>query len=293
MAEWAPPYITQNGDHGSTLLRKLLGDQFGNSGKVIGSIGALKVTQDSGANMQVSVAAGGAVIPGTEQTNQGSYYVFNDAAVLVPVSTAHATYNRKDIVVARVYDEFYGGSDNEWVLECIKGAEDGSDVVPTTPNNAIVLAEVNVDASTTAITNALVTDRRSLDPAPSQQAQFMQSLGGRKASQTTGAHPLAEGTTDAYGIIFPWSVYVVGLVVTASKARTSGTGVVQLRRDGSSMADLTVTIGASNTQYVSALVNPTSDNLLTAGQRLDAYTTFTSLLPNDGYLYTHAIVQRA
>lgn len=293
MAEWSPPYITQNGDHGSTLLRKLLGDTFGNAGKVVGSVGALKVTQDSGANMNVSVAAGGAVIPGTEQTNQGSYYVFNDAAELVTVSTAHATYNRKDIIVARVYDSFYSGAVNTFVLECIKGAEDGSDVVPATPANAIVLAEVNVDANTTAITNALLTDRRSLDPKPAQQGQFMQPLGGRKPSQTTGAHPLAEGTTDAYGIIFPWDVYVVGIVVTASKARTSGSGVVQLRDNGTNITDLTVTIGASATQYVSALVNAASGNLLVAGHRLDSYTTFTSLVPTDGYLYTHAIIQRA
>lgn len=293
MAEWSPPYVTQNGDHGSTLLRKLLGDTFGNTGKVIGGIGALKVTQDSGANMNVSVAAGGAVVPGTEQTNQGSYYVFNDAAELVTVSTAHATYNRKDIIVARVYDSFYSGAVNTFVLECIKGAEDGSDVVPSTPANAIVLAEVNVDANTTAITNALITDRRALDPRPAQQGQFMQSLGGRKATDTTGAHPYGAAAADNYGIIFPWDVYVVGLAVTASKARTAGSAVVQLRKDGSNLTDLAVTIGASNTQYVSYLTNAASANLVTAGQKLDAYTTFTSLTPNDSYLYTHAIIQRA
>lgn len=293
MAEWNPPYLTQNGDTGSTIFRRLLGDTFGNTGKVIGGIGALKVTQDTGTNMHVLVAAGGAVIPGSEETGQGSYYVYNDASVDLTVTSAHATYNRKDIVVARCYDQFYSGAVDEWALEVIQGPEDGTDVVPATPDNSIVLAELNVDATETEITNALITDRRALDPNPAQQAQFMQSLGGRKPTDTTGAQPYGAAAADVYGIVFPWDVYVVGVSVSASKARTAGTGVVQLRNNGTNIDGLTATIGASPTQYATTLVNAASGNLLAAGDRLDCYTTFTSLEPTDGYLYVHAVIQRA
>lgn len=293
MAEWTPPYLTQNGDTGSTIFRRLLGDQFGNTGKVIGGIGALKVTQDTGSNMHVLVAAGGAIVPGTEETGQGSYYVYNDASVDLTATSAHATYNRKDIVVARVYDQFYSGAVDEWALEIIAGPEDGTDVVPATPDNAIVIAELNIDATTTGITNALITDRRALDPKPSQQAQFTQPLGGRKPTDTSGAHPTGNALTDNYGIVYPWDVYVVGVTVSASKARTSGSGVVQLRNNGTNITGLTATIGASPTQYATTLTNATSDNLLAAGDRLDCYTTFTSLEPTDGYLYVQAVIQRA
>src|SRR5574337_1500593 len=83
--------------------------------------------------MSVLVARGAAYVQGDDATDQGLYFVYNDATKTLTISSADATNPRKDIVVAHVKDNFHGQAGDTWVIEVITGTPAASPVEPTTP----------------------------------------------------------------------------------------------------------------------------------------------------------------
>ena len=161
MAALNPPYALQNrGDHTAQGDRLLVNSLVTNSGVV--GINDLKVTAMASPSMRVQIASGRAFISGTLNALQGTYHCVNDAVLNVPLNPASATMPRKDIIVARVNDAFYSGSTNDWSLTAIAGTPAGTPVLPVTPPNAIVLAEITIAANATQVTNANIVDRRGL-----------------------------------------------------------------------------------------------------------------------------------
>lgn len=146
----------------------------------------LKVTQNTGSDMNVKVAAGQAAVPGTENTFQGTYCVANDANVTLAIAASHATLNRIDIVVLQILDQFYSGGSSLAQLAVVTGTPAGSPVAPAAPNNSITLAQVSVAAASTAVVNANITDTRPV----------LSALGGVIAvkSTTAPANPVAGET---------------------------------------------------------------------------------------------------
>jgi hypothetical protein len=123
--------------------------------------GHLKVTEKSGTpNMSVDVAAGAAFIAGTNASDQGCYFVENDATANVTIATADGTNPRIDVIVARVRDAAYSGADNDLLLTVVQGTPAASPAVPSLPDDCIALAQVSVPALDTAITNSQITDLR-------------------------------------------------------------------------------------------------------------------------------------
>lgn len=120
----------------------------------------LQVTENATPNMSVNVALGHGWVDGTENANQGTYHIYNDATVNLVIAAADATNPRKDLVVLRVQDAQYSGATNAASLAVITGTPAASPAEPTVPANAIVLAMVDVPANDTAITNSQITDRR-------------------------------------------------------------------------------------------------------------------------------------
>jgi hypothetical protein len=120
----------------------------------------LAVTEQGTPAMGVTVAAGRAVLPGTQAALQGSYYCVLAAAVNVTLAPADETNDRLDLVVARVLDSFHAGGDDEWELAVVTGTPAADPVEPSVPDNAIVLALVEVDAQASSVTNADITDGR-------------------------------------------------------------------------------------------------------------------------------------
>lgn len=118
------------------------------------------VTQTGSPSMAVLVKSGICWVPGTENGNQGAYGFINDADVNLAIAAAHATLARIDIVVAKVEDTQYSGGVNAPSLAVVTGTPSGSPVVPSAPNNSIILAQIAVGAAVTSITNANITDRR-------------------------------------------------------------------------------------------------------------------------------------
>jgi hypothetical protein len=123
---------------------------------------SLTVTQNTPPGLSVLVTSGWAAIVGTTQANMGTYVGYNDATVVLSVTTADPTNPRIDRVCLTVNDAYYTGAINNAVLQVVAGTPAGSPVAPALPANSISLATVAVGAGATAITNANITDTRVL-----------------------------------------------------------------------------------------------------------------------------------
>jgi hypothetical protein len=160
MTEKNPPVFIQAGSHPAEDVRRIF-DIFvgvGSSGYV--STGDLAVSESGTPAMSVSVAAGRALIQGTESNYSGVYAVENRLATTLTVTAANASNPRIDVVVAKIQDQAYSGSVNAWSLAVVDGTPASSPTAPAIPANSLKLAEVAVAAASSAVLNANITDHR-------------------------------------------------------------------------------------------------------------------------------------
>lgn len=123
--------------------------------------GKFAVSQTASPSMAVLVKSGIAVIPNSQSTAGGTYFVTNDADVTLAVAASHATLGRKDLVVINVRDTAYSGGSNDVQLQVVTGTPAASPVNPAMPNNALLLAVINVVAASTTVVNANIDEERS------------------------------------------------------------------------------------------------------------------------------------
>ena len=159
-----PPSWLQNGSHPAENDRLTTQGLYRTTG--ILSSADLAVSQSGTPGMSVSVAAGWAAILGTYQALMGCYVAYNDAALTGVVTTAHATLPRIDLVCLVVSDAYYTGATNTVALTVVAGTPNASPAVPSTPTNAIALAQVAVAAAVTSIVTANITDLRVAVTSP-------------------------------------------------------------------------------------------------------------------------------
>jgi len=155
-----PPSWLQNGSHPAENDRLTTQALWATTGIINAS--SLEVTENSPAGMSVRIASGWAAIVGTTQANMGTYVGYNDATVVLGVTTADPTNPRIDRVCMTVNDAYYTGASNNVVLQVVAGTPAGSPVAPATPANSISLATVAIAAGATALTTANITDTRVL-----------------------------------------------------------------------------------------------------------------------------------
>jgi hypothetical protein len=155
-----PPSWLQNGSHPAENDRLTTQALWATTGIIKND--SLAVTQNSPAGLSVLVSSGWAAVVGTVQANMGTYVGYNDATVVLSVTTADPTNPRIDLVCLTVNDGYYTGVLNNAVLQVVAGTPAGSPVAPALPANSISLATVAVGAGATAITNANITDTRVL-----------------------------------------------------------------------------------------------------------------------------------
>jgi C1q domain len=159
-----PPSYQQEQSYPAQLDRMFLMDVTGAVAAIF-TTGSFVVAQHAaGANMSVDVAAGRAVVPGTDTASQGSYYCWSDAIVNVPINTAPGTgQSRIDVIVVQVRDDFViGGGNNDFQVTVIQGtaATTGSQVAPAIPASSVALARIAVGPNVTSILTANITDVR-------------------------------------------------------------------------------------------------------------------------------------
>ena len=148
--------------------------------------GDLLVKQNSPTGMSVLVSRGGCYVQGDDSTDQGLYFMYNDADLAVAISAAHATLPRKDIIVARIKDATEGGTAGDTsTIEVVTGIAAASPTEPAIPASAYRLATIDVAAAATTITNANITDRRSRASGTSTvHTPVMQSFVGARVYRT-------------------------------------------------------------------------------------------------------------
>jgi microcystin-dependent protein len=156
------PYVIQANQHASEVFRQILQTLVGAPGIVNPT--DLAVSPNGTPNMSVNVAAGFAVIAGTQSVDQGYYHVYNDATKNLTIAASDPTNPRRDLVVASVQDAAYTGASNQWVIQVITGTPAASPVDPAVPVNTMTLARILVTANKTSIVAGDLTDLRPLAP---------------------------------------------------------------------------------------------------------------------------------
>lgn len=150
-------------EYSATEMRSLIAGAFPLPGCM--EDGDLKVSQHGAGAMIVDVAAGSAVVAGTAEAEQGSYYFSSDAVVNVDIDPAPgAGQSRYDLIVTVIEDDDAdSGGNNQGVITVVKGtaAATGSQVVPGAPDSSLQLARVLVGPSVTEILTANITDYRT------------------------------------------------------------------------------------------------------------------------------------
>lgn len=153
-------HITDNGAAAAPVRRFYEALYEGRQGPA--GLDDLEVTEKSGTpDMSVDVAAGSCLITGTESASQGAYWLENLATLNVTITAADATNPRKDLIVAKVQDSDFSGATDAGSIVVVDGTPAGSPAEPAVPDNAVVLAMVDVAALASSIVDANITDRRT------------------------------------------------------------------------------------------------------------------------------------
>lgn len=142
----------------ASALRLVMSD-FVKTGIV--SPGDLQVTQLGTPGMGVQVAPGTCYVPWTSQTGKGIYRVASDAIVTLTLASSNASYGRYDAIIMRVYDDGTS-TGSKAQLEVVTGTPAPTPSYPTLPANSLLLAYVFVGAGVVSITNAVISDMRTI-----------------------------------------------------------------------------------------------------------------------------------
>jgi hypothetical protein len=241
MALRTPPSWLQNGSHPAENDRLTITGTIWQGAGVV-DYGDMKVNATATPSMAVTIAAGSAIIAGSQTATQGNYIAYNDAQITTTIATANPSLGRIDRVCLVVQDAYYGGTaNNQVIVEVVTGTASGTPVAPAAPANSLTIATVLVAAAVTTITSGAITDTRTY-------ASFTDTV--TKASNT-----LADSLT------------VNGIASQTGKAIrvNDSTGALKW---GVSPAG-TVTWQDGTTQVTSSVYNP---NLIVNTQTLTSYT---------------------
>jgi hypothetical protein len=248
--------------------------------------------------MTVSVAAGHAMILGTQTATQGLYIAYNDAATTVAISTASTTLPRIDRICLTVQDSFYGGTaNNQVILQAIAGTPNASPVAPAEPANSLTIALVAVAANTTAIVNGNITDSRitaqlsenaftaantaantltvnGISGQTGKAFKINDNTGTQKfAVAVDGTLTFADGSTQATAAVGGVTSVSGGNGITAT-----GTTSVSVAIDTLITADLTTAQTLTNKILTAPQIN--------AGINTQSGTTYTTVLADNGKIVT-------
>jgi hypothetical protein len=248
--------------------------------------------------MTVSVAAGHALVEGTQTASQGLYIVYNDAATTVAVTTASPTLPRIDRLCLTVQDAFYGGTaNNQVILQVIAGTPNATPVAPAEPANSLTLALIAVAANQTTIVNGNITDSRTTAQlsenaftAASVAADTLtvNGISGQtgkafKINDNTGTQKFAVAVDGT--VTFPdgstQATAAVGGVTSVSGGNgitSTGTTAISVAIDTLITADLTTAQTLTNKILTAPQIN--------LGVNTQSGTTYTTVLADNGKLVT-------
>lgn len=180
MTAISPPAYIQASSHPADVFRRAIQCVARGGYGVFNAATDLLVSANGTPNMSVNVAAGQAILPGTQNTTYQGVYggALQDAVVNQSIAASDPTNPRIDLVVAQTRDAAYSGGNNDWVLAVVPGTPAASPGVPAAPANSISLAQVRVDAAVTTIVSGKITDVRPTLAGTAQLAGQFVGAGG-------------------------------------------------------------------------------------------------------------------
>ncbi|MFF9632869.1 hypothetical protein [Streptomyces fradiae] len=158
------PILVNGATHSAQQFRLLVEDlSRGNEGVTRGT--DLKVTELGTPGGSVQVASGTGVIRGRAAAFQGTYAAANVGSTTVDIAPTGGT-GRSDLLILRVEDPEYEGSLDPAVdpiayFQVISNVSSSATTIPD-GRTGIPLARIDVPASTSTITNAMITDVRKI-----------------------------------------------------------------------------------------------------------------------------------
>ncbi|MFD7615756.1 hypothetical protein [Streptomyces sp. NPDC059802] len=224
MSLFQVPILTNGATHSAQQFRMMVRDLVsGAEGITQGT--DLKVTQLSTPGSSVQVGDGSGVVRGRVSAFQGTYSVCNIGAATVPIAATGGSA-RSDMVVLRVEDPEYEGSLNPAVdsinyFQVISGVSSSATTIPD-GRTGIPLARIDIPASTSTITTAMIKDIRQVAAPRRESRLWTQSPASLSTEITGSAGTFSYFTTSAgWTIPIPSWASTVRINITASQLRYS------------------------------------------------------------------------
>lgn len=216
-----PFFVGGGAVHSPEVARTLAYAATGGAQGVV-TPGDLKVTATAVPGSTVQVAPGAVVIVNraAAQTNQ-SYVARVSTADSVAVSPTNSSGGRTDLIVAQIEDPWLSGEPWQDPANPAVGPYVFTRVIPNVPvgttrlqdvsgyegRTAVTLARVTIPANTATITNAMITDLRSLARPRSERQIVAGTPTDATVTLSTGAW-LPFPTTPITGIVIPsWATH--------------------------------------------------------------------------------------
>jgi len=213
MALFPRPILTNGATHPAQQFRMLVRD-LGNGAEGITQGDDLKVTQRSTPGGGVTVGDGSGLVRGRANTFQGHYSVCNIGAVDVDIAATGAGAGRSDMVIVRVEDPEYEGSldpqvDEIAYFDVISNVSSSATAIPD-GRTGIPLARIDIPASTSTITSAMITDLRKVANPRRQRSLLTQSPTGMSTGIGSSTTYSYFSTAAGWNIPIPdWATKVI------------------------------------------------------------------------------------
>ncbi|MBD3550896.1 hypothetical protein [Streptomyces sp. SP18CM02] len=211
MALFPVPILTNGATHSAQQFRMMVRDLVsGAEGITQGT--DLKVTQLSTPGASVQVGDGSGVVRGRVSAFQGTYSVCNIGSDTVGISSTGGS-PRSDMLILRVEDPEYEGSLNPAIdqinyFQIISNVSSSATTIPD-GRTGIPLARIDIPASTSTITNAMIKDLRQIANPRKESQLLTQSPSGQ--STVIGASTAFSYFSTAPG----WTIAIPDWATTA------------------------------------------------------------------------------
>jgi hypothetical protein len=277
MALRNPPSWLQNGSHPAENDRLTITGTIWQGAGVV-DYGDMKVTATGTPSMAVVVAAGSAVVAGSQTATQGNYIAYNDAAVTTAISASNPSLARIDRVCLVVQDAFYGGTANNQILiQVVTGTPSGSPVAPSAPANSLTIATVLVAAAVTTITSGAITDTRVFasftDTVTKASNTLADSLTINAIASQTGK---AIRVNDSTGTLV-YGVSPAGVVTFPDGSTQATSSVYNPNLTINAQTGTTYTINATDAQKFVTFTNAAAQTITLASNSVQALATGTQV----------------
>ncbi|MFC8339293.1 hypothetical protein ACFUJX_20095 [Streptomyces rubiginosohelvolus] len=171
------PILTDGATHPAQQFRNLVSDLArDNEGVTRGT--DLKVTQLSTPGSSVQVSSGTGLVRGRYTAYQGTYAVMNVGSTNVAIAPTGGS-PRSDMLIIRVEDKEYEGNIDPTTgevnyFQIISNVSSSATTIPD-GRTGIPLARIDIPASTSTITNAMIKDIRQIANPRRERRQWIQS----------------------------------------------------------------------------------------------------------------------